>query len=340
MAYWSTAELSLSDQSQFWAEVVCRAFTPLVPRRTRAHQSDSIAPDGMPGWVRTRPLSATNTAEISACTQLITHGAAEVRQSPEDVFFVNMQLAGTCYGEQEGNRCVVRPGSFAVFDTTRPYSLEFRESDRNLWRAISFRIPQSQWFQVTSALPLTSAEINGAVGAGAVVKSMMASLWNQQAHLSGSSVDALDHAFTEVLAGALGPDTTGIRHLSETVGGREYLVENARRYIRAVLSRGRVTAPEVARASCVSVRSLHRAFEESGTTFAEFVRTERVSAACRDLTNNPGRSMAEVAASWGFCDSSHMTRTFHATLGCTPTEYRARAGTCAPSRSRAIDTCA
>uniref|UniRef100_UPI003F814633 AraC-like ligand-binding domain-containing protein n=1 Tax=Rhodococcus wratislaviensis TaxID=44752 RepID=UPI003F814633 len=124
MPYWSTSGLSTRDQASYWGDVVCEAFTPLAPQRGRAQTARSATPDGIPGWVRSEVLVETNCAEISSCTQLLTHGPREVRRAPLDAVFVNLQLEGTCYGEQDGRRCIVRPGSYAVFDTgsrtTRP----------------------------------------------------------------------------------------------------------------------------------------------------------------------------------------------------------------------------
>ncbi|WHU47770.1 helix-turn-helix domain-containing protein [Gordonia sp. L191] len=319
--------MSASDQSGFWADVVCQAFTPLVPRRARSHMATSIAPEGMPGWVSSAPLDGTNCAEIAACTQLLTHGSSEVRRSTDDVLFVNLQLEGTCQGEQDGERCTVTPGSFAVYDTTRPYSLEFREDDHNLWRALSFRVRQEDWFALTRQRPRTSAAVNGRNGPGAIAASMMVSLWKQRTHFSSDSVPMLDRAFTEVLISAIGsPESSGdIEAAVDSLPVQEHVIEMARRHIRSALPLGRVTAGEVARASCVSVRSLHRSFESSGTTFAECVRTERFLAARRDLrVTDRAVPISEIAARWGFCDSSHLTRTFRAMEGCTPSEFRER----------------
>ena len=53
---------------------------------------------------------------------------------------MNLQLQGVCKVEQDGRRIEVRPGSFYLVDTTRPYRLNFAED----FRTLSFRIPQHQ----------------------------------------------------------------------------------------------------------------------------------------------------------------------------------------------------
>jgi AraC-like DNA-binding protein len=332
---WTTAGLAPDEQVSYWADVVCAAFTPLVPRRDGSHRTQSAAPDGVPGWVSASPLGSANTAEISSCTQLLTHGKTEVMRSQDEVLFVNLQLTGSCRAEQDGNRCIVQPGSFAVFDTTRPFSQEYRESDAGEpWRVLSFRIPREQWFDATKAPARVATPIDGAHGDGAAVANLMATLWAERRALSSQSATVMGRAFTDILASAVtAPSSPGVE---PTLGQdrTEAVVVLTRRYIRAALPLGRVTATEAARRTSISVRSLHRAFQAHGLSFSECVREERFLGARRDLeVVEPHVCIADVAARWGYCDSSHLTRTFKQRLSCTPSDYRARhLNATAPSR--------
>jgi AraC-like DNA-binding protein len=58
-----------------------------------------------------------------------------------------------------------------------------------------------------------------------------------------------------------------------------------------------------------------------GNTITNFINHERVEAA-KNLLNDPGMSVAEVAFAAGFGSLQHFNRVFRATLGCTPTQYR------------------
>ena len=58
-----------------------------------------------------------------------------------------------------------------------------------------------------------------------------------------------------------------------------------------------------------------------GCTVGEFVRRERVSRACQQLTNS-NTPLAEIALRTGFADQSHFTRTFKHQIGLTPSAYR------------------
>jgi AraC-like DNA-binding protein len=288
---WDTADHPVSEQMAYWADVVCQAFTPLAPARTRAHLARSRISDGVFGWVRSARLASTNSAEIASCTQGITHGALEVRRAPSEEIFVNLQLAGSCRGEQDGLQCVVTPGTFALFDTTRPYTLDFEESDRGEpWRVLSFRVPREQLVRLLPAGSSFSARtLDGLTGPGAVAATMMQSLWQSHDELTAPSRLALDHACSQVLATAL-----GAFELPEDDPGRagrdEALRAAIARFVVERLPYGAVPAQDAAAHVGVSVRKLHQLFAATDATFGAFVREVRLGEVARALSD-PSRAL-------------------------------------------------
>ena len=71
--------------------------------------------------------------------------------------------------------------------------------------------------------------------------------------------------------------------------------------------------------------TLTRTFRrEHGCTPGEYQRRLRVSKAA-DMLTATRLSIAEIAASCGFCDQAHLARSFRTVLGCSPSDYRRRA---------------
>jgi AraC-like DNA-binding protein len=323
--YWNTADHPLDDQLSYWADVVCEAFTPLAPARTQQHLARSRLTHGMEGWVRSVPLTSTNCAEIASCTQRLTHGNAEVRRSPADVVFVNLQLDGSCRGEQDGRQCVVVPGTFALFDTTRPYRLEFEESGAGEpWRVLSFRVPRAQ---ITRFLPegsaFTGMTVDGHHGPGLVAATMMTSLWDAQDRITAPSRQALDRAYSQVLATALGaferPDDVG------RAGMDAALRVTVARFVAERLPLGAVRVENAAAHIGVSVRKLHQLYAETGTSFATLVRGMRLYEVARELADpTVSAPITDIAVRWGFYDGAHLSKVFRHHYDCTPTEYRER----------------
>lgn len=87
-----------------------------------------------------------------------------------------------------------------------------------------------------------------------------------------------------------------------------------------------ITLRQIAASAEVHPVHLARDFRRrQGMTIGDYIRTLRIEWACRELvaTDQP---IVEIALRAGFCDHSHMTRTFRRVTGLTPTEFRARRG--------------
>ena len=76
----------------------------------------------------------------------------------------------------------------------------------------------------------------------------------------------------------------------------------------------------------ISVRSLQRLFEQTGTTFSAFVVRERLAKAYEILKKGRGsRGVAEIALDSGFGDVSYFNRKFRALYRATPSEIQCSA---------------
>jgi AraC-like DNA-binding protein len=85
-----------------------------------------------------------------------------------------------------------------------------------------------------------------------------------------------------------------------------------------------VDPASIARESGISVRSLHRLFNSSGTSFGEWLRERRLER-CWNEIREPGRArntIAAIAFAWGFSDLRTFNRAFAARYGMTPSAAR------------------
>ena len=79
----------------------------------------------------------------------------------------------------------------------------------------------------------------------------------------------------------------------------------------------------LATAAEVHETHLARLFKQRlGITAGDYLRRRRIARAERELRSMPGTSASTIAASLGFADLAHFSRTFRRTVGVTPTEYR------------------
>ncbi|TLP55910.1 helix-turn-helix transcriptional regulator [Parasedimentitalea maritima] len=79
---------------------------------------------------------------------------------------------------------------------------------------------------------------------------------------------------------------------------------------------------ELASALGLSTRTLQRRLTQAGLSFSQMVRLVRISEACR-LLKSEDISLTSIGFCAGFSDSSHFSRDFRASVGLTPSEFRA-----------------
>jgi AraC-like DNA-binding protein len=74
----------------------------------------------------------------------------------------------------------------------------------------------------------------------------------------------------------------------------------------------------------ISERYAYLVLSRSGIALADWVRTQRLAGAARELarTADPEQTIAEVAYRWGFADHATFTRAFRRSYGLSPRDYR------------------
>lgn len=306
MTVWDVAARPPREQFGFWREVICEAFVPLTPARSRPG-------DGFSSRVETRPLARTVRARIDSQPQRTTHGAAEVARTDGEYVFVNLQTAGTCAVEQGGRRSLVRAGQFTVVDTADPYRFEF---DRP-WAMVSYRIPHDLLGGRLDSVRRQTAGCWDARGAGAVVSAVMSAMWDLDATIGPAALD-VEQSLAAALCAAAAERTPppGDHH---AVVRAEVL-----RRIDTWLSDSTMSVTSASRMLGVSPRTLHAAVSAGGETFAALLRRRRLERAAAVLAGDCGpATITEIAASVGFDGPASFSRAFRREFGRTPSEVRA-----------------
>jgi AraC family transcriptional regulator, positive regulator of tynA and feaB len=138
--------------------------------------------------------------------------------------------------------------------------------------------------------------------------------------LSAAGVVAARNALMELVKGALTAQVDG----SETLLAPA-LAGAARTVLAGLLTEPDLNPEMLARELHVSVRSLHRTFAGEGESVMTYVRRQRLDQALRELSNPDARpTLTEVAARWGFSDSSHLIRACRREYDQTPMEHLRR----------------
>lgn len=137
----------------------------------------------------------------------------------------------------------------------------------------------------------------------------------------------LEQAFTnhvcDLLALAIGA-TGDAAELAKARGGGLYAarLHAIKEDIRRNLGRPNLSVHVIAARHRVSARHVQMLFEESGSTFTQFLMKQRLMAAHETLIAWPDRPIVTIAYELGFNDISNFNRAFRQRFGCTPSEVR------------------
>ncbi|WP_396645935.1 helix-turn-helix domain-containing protein [Microbacterium sp.] len=308
---WSLRDIRPRERHAFWRETLTTAFTPLRPEPVDGGRWGGGAL--LRGDVTTQPLGPLNIATIRSSAQHNVHGAAEVRRSDEEVWFVNLIVRGRCIGEQEGRECDLGAATIGIFDARRPFRLTYTDD----WDAVSVRVPARDAAMVAQAP--TSMRLAADTGAGRLLAGVMTGLARGGDDAPDDRREALVDAFL-LLLGAAASGTPGGMPSHAEVDAQ--LRERICAYVRDALGDGPVEPADVARRFHISVRKLHQLFEQTDRSFGRTVLAMRVESVARDLDAGSRATLTELAATWGFADTSHLHRAFRAPTGRAPGDYR------------------
>ncbi|MEU5511072.1 AraC-like ligand-binding domain-containing protein [Streptomyces fungicidicus] len=257
------------------------------------------------------------SAQATAVTVRRTDRRA--RQDEEPAVFLGFQMTGTSLVVQNGRECLLKPGDFAVYESTSPYTLVFDEGVDHHF----MRLPRT-----ALALPERSLRNIAAVplGPGNPLARLAFTYFTQLAMSDGLHDGVHAHAVVEpsiellraVVASQ--PDDSGRAKapLDETLGLR------ITQYIREHLAAPDLSAARIAAAHGISVRHLYAVLSRSGISLGDWIRTHRLAECRRELAESNGRvrTIAAIGQSWGFVNATHFSKAFKQTYGMSPRAWR------------------
>ncbi len=280
---------------------------------------DAVPTHGRPfsGGVARRQVNDLDIVEHYASVERLHWGARHVALARDSYCYLLVQLGGRVRITQNGHDVVLGPGDCTIIDSLRP--VEFH-TDGHL-NQLSFHLPRDLLASRTLDGDIPCAmPIAGVSGAGAVLSGYARTLYEQAQALSGHDVRYRDSLLSFLLAALPGiPD--------KPERGRDRQLQRIRQFIDERLHEPDLAPRTIAEGLGISTRHLHRLFEETGQSMGEWMRQRRLERARADLADpaQAGRSILDIAFSWGFNDASHFSRSFRAAFGCSPRDWRQKA---------------
>ncbi|WP_053689325.1 helix-turn-helix domain-containing protein [Streptomyces sp. WM6372] len=307
----STSSVPPGERLAYWQAAVWQTFVPSDVTTTKTGPfSGAVASDR---------LGCLRITTVDSDQQLVRRGRHLIARDQDEYLLVGLQRRGTGAVVQDGRTAPLEPGNFVLYDTTRPYTLEF--PDR--FQLLVFQIPRSALALRSSDLgQITGVTMGADQGLAAMMVPVLSTLAAEAGThrseigemLARNAVDLL----TTVIAERLGRDAAAADASCRT------LLLRIRAFADSHLGDPELSAEAIATAHHISVRHLQRLFQAEGATVGGWIKRRRLEE-CRRELDRPRRSrpaVAAVAHRWGFVSPAHFSRAFRAAYGMSPREWQ------------------
>lgn len=299
-----TSSVPVRSRVAFWTQTVSETFVSLDCRAAGGHED-------IQGELSVQSLGSLDFARVRATAQSVHRTPGSISSSGEDFFMVGVQTAGSCVVTQAGRSAGIENGAFALYDTTRPYSLQLTDH----FEQLVLRMPRRGFeAHLPQAEALTALAVGADPGAAQILVKTVRMLADDIEFLTPPSALAVSHGLEHLIVAGLGGLTSGIPDNDSPP--RKKLIQ---RYILDNLRDDSLNIAAISQQLHLSPSSIHRAFALQGQTVMGWVWQQRLERIREELLKGSHKgTLAELSQAWGFSDSAHFSRAFRRQFGQPP----------------------
>lgn len=292
-----------------WQRFACQSFVPLT--------IEASATTPFNARFTGRTCDGVLFSTIWATPHTVSRTVAHIAESTSDYLKLTLVQTGAALLSQDGRDVHIQPGDIVLYDTSRPYTLEFTEAVS----AIVVMFPHTLLGMDRRGLAALTAI---RLARGSFAKSVALFLRGLP-----SALDSLDDpTATRLTHNTVDLIQTMVRFELSTATAEDPNAELMLRiddYINSHLDVHGLTPGMVAAANFISTRHLHELFHRRGLTVTRVVRERQLERARRDLMDPMRRNdtIGAIGRSWGFSDAAGFSKSFRAYVGVPPREFRA-----------------
>ena len=305
-----TSSVPAEDRAELWVTATSELFVPL---ECTPHDRASFA-----GLLQAGVVGPLALSRLEVSPHTVQRTAALAADTDGDRYKLSLLLAGQALVVQDGREAVLQPGDFALYDCSRPYTIEgaggFRMLVCMLPRAVLGLVP-------ARVGRMTATRIRGDGGIAWAVAPFLERLADLAVC---DEVPGAHHRVVESVVDSWSRSAPARTTATAVVSSSraELLLRPLR--TRVPPQRPVLSPAQIAAAVHVSKRDPHRLFEAEGISVSRWIRQRRLEQCRRDLADPSRRdhTVTSIGVRWGLVDSAHFSRLFREAYGCTPTEYR------------------
>lgn len=313
----STRDVHPRDRLAYWQDVACKAFVEIECRTNAGPAFDATI------W-------SVELADIGVL--LVETDQCDVHRQPHgialgtsDAVLLSLQLTGEATLAQGGREAHLSANDFVLYDTTQIYALRVLSGVRQL----VLKLPRHQLerrlgpISRYSARPVRANEPLGSFTSGFL--GLIPTRTGVVEQLDQDAAGELSQQILDVVALAF-RHTKGLDKAHTP--SREFSLARLKMAIDQHLADPGFNPTAAASVAGIGVRYANELLGTEGASLERYILDRRLRR-CAEALADPrqrGRSIGDIAYSWGFSDASHFSRLFRNRFGQTPRDYRHDAG--------------
>jgi len=307
-----TSEVPDQESFAYWRDLICDEFVQL--------DCEAVVDGDFCGELHGGgQVSNLRFSEVVSDPQKVIRSRRRIAQSTEEEFLISFQIAQQGIVRQNNREAILQPGSFALYDSTEPYTLTFEKP----FHQLVVQIPKDVMSRhLINPEQYTAIPISANNGLGAVLKNLVFSLAAEMNNLEQAS-DELSENLLQMIAMAFSSSVM-LEQINDSSVVRESLKRRILQYIDNNLCDPDLNNGHIAEAQGISRRYLNKLFQSDSETIHALILGKRLEKARKLLTDSryQGHSIERIAFSVGFSNAGHFSRSFKKAFGINPSDLR------------------
>jgi AraC family transcriptional activator of tynA and feaB len=307
----TTSGLTPKKQIQVWSD----ALTDLCGR----FDIDPLEASTFDGLINYTSVSKLKLCQIEVSQHRIGHTASRIRHSEHPYVKILFQTHGISHFEQDGRRIEIAPGDCLVYDVSCPHTIVSPAFTRHEVVIVPKELLHERGL---GAGNLAACKLSARGGTGLIAHNFVQAAFSEAAKLSPNNAVGVADSLIDLLLLPLREAEMALDRV-----GPEAMYVRAQGFIREHLRDPELSIDQISTALHCTKRYLHMLFSDRGMTVSDYIWQARLHHCRQELESQSGKTITDVAFSWGFSSSSHFSRVFRKYFGVVPSAiHRAQHG--------------
>jgi AraC family transcriptional activator of tynA and feaB len=298
----STSGLAPKKQIQCWSDALadlCGQF-----------DIDPLEASSLEGRINYTTVSRLKLCQIEASQHRIAHTVSRTKRSEHPYVKILFQTYGVSYFDQDGCHIELTPGDCLAYDVSCPHTITSPSLTRHAVVIVPKELLQERGFR---AEKMSACKLSARTGTGRIAYDFVHAAFDEAARLSPNSAIGVADSLIDLLLLPLREADTMFDRV-----GPEAMYIRAQAFIREHLRDPDLCIDQISAALGCTKRYLHMLFSERGMTVSDYIWRTRLQHCRQELETHAGKTITEVAFSWGFSSSSHFSHLFRKCFGIVP----------------------